>query len=62
MLLTIAIPTYNRAPCLRMLVDALLAQIAEMAPRDGRVEILIADNASNDGTGEYLRRWRRQVS
>ncbi|AJY31108.1 glycosyltransferase like 2 family protein [Burkholderia thailandensis 34] len=55
MLLTIAIPTYNRAPCLRMLVDALLAQIAEMAPRDERVEILIADNASNDGTGEYLR-------
>lgn len=54
MLLTIAIPTHNRVSCLRLLVDSLLAQIAQAERRGDRVAILIADNASTDGTGEYL--------
>lgn len=54
MLLTIAIPTYNRVSCLRLLVDSLLAQIAQAERRGDRVAILIADNASTDGTGKYL--------
>ncbi|MDN7671378.1 glycosyltransferase family 2 protein [Burkholderia oklahomensis] len=54
MLLTIAIPTYNRAPHLRVLVDSLVAQIEALDPRDRRVAILVSDNASTDGTGEYL--------
>ena len=48
-LLTIGIPTYNRAGTLRRAVESALAQDC------GDVEILIADNASSDGTEAYCR-------
>jgi abequosyltransferase len=44
--LTIAIPTYNRASCLRDLLSVLAVQIKD----EPRVELLISDNASPDET------------
>jgi len=50
-LLTIAIPTWNRAPFLAL----TLAQIAKEACDDwGAVELLVSDNASSDGTGQVV--------
>jgi glycosyltransferase involved in cell wall biosynthesis len=55
-LLSISIPTYNRAKCLAR----LLAILQEQAANDPRVEIIVSDNASTDNTREvaedFLRR------
>jgi len=45
-LLTIAIPTYNRAACLRQLLSVL----ADQLKNEERVELIISDNASPDET------------
>ena len=45
-LLTIAIPTYNRAGCLK----ELLSEFADQLKDEPRVEFMIADNASADET------------
>jgi len=45
-LLTIAIPTYNRATCLRELLSGLTDQLKN----ESRVELIISDNASPDET------------
>ena len=45
-LLTIAIPTYNRAACLKDLLSALADQLKD----EPRVELIISDNASPDET------------
>jgi abequosyltransferase len=45
-LLTIAIPTYNRAWCLR----ELLPVIFDQAKDESRIELIISDNASPDET------------
>ena len=45
-LLTMAIPTYNRAGCLRELLSCLAGQVKD----EPRVELLISDNASPDDT------------
>jgi abequosyltransferase len=54
--LTIAVPTYNRAGYLDQLVATLLEQISD----DKRVELIVSDNASPDSTleiiSEYLKR------
>jgi abequosyltransferase len=50
-LLTIAIPTYNRRERLALLLGMLEPQIAELL----QVELLISDNASDDGTEELVR-------
>jgi abequosyltransferase len=46
-LLTIIVPTYNRANCLAMLLDALTVELQGF---EDRVDIVIGDNASTDGT------------
>jgi abequosyltransferase len=46
-LLTIVVPTYNRAHCLRTVLGALTAELAGL---DGRVAIVLGDNASSDDT------------
>jgi abequosyltransferase len=51
-LLTIAIPTYNRAESLRALLDLLGHQINN----DARVELIVSDNASTDATSSLIRR------
>jgi len=45
-LLTLAIPTYNRAACLR----ELLSQLVDQLKNDSRVELMICDNDSPDET------------
>lgn len=55
MLLTVAIPTYNRLSCLVETIDAVIPQLLEInAKEPGLVELLICNNASTDGTTEYL--------
>lgn len=57
-LLSLCVPTYNRAACLRRLLDNLVPQILEL---EQRAEICISDNASSDGTrdvvGDFQRRY-----
>jgi glycosyltransferase involved in cell wall biosynthesis len=48
-LVTIAIPTFNRAALLRACIQAALAQTY------GNIEVLVSDNASLDDTGNVLR-------
>ncbi len=45
---TIAIPTYNRLPFLRQAIDSALSQTYP------NLELIISDNASNDGTAEFV--------
>jgi GT2 family glycosyltransferase len=47
-LVTIAIPTYNRFPLLKKALGSALAQTYP------NIEIVVLDNASTDGTHEYL--------
>lgn len=49
--LTIAIPTFCRERNLAALIDCLAEQIGD---RDD-IKVLVSDNASTDGTGDYLR-------
>ena len=49
-LLTIAIPTYNRAD----LLDELLSELAVQIGGDQRVELLVSDNASEDRTSSVV--------
>lgn len=51
--LTIAIPTYRRLPQLRENLPVLLAAASE-EHLAGRVQVCVSDNASNDGTWEFL--------
>lgn len=53
MLLTIAIPTFNRVSYLSETLDRLIAELP--AQFQGQLEILISDNASTDGTEELCR-------
>lgn len=48
-LLSISIMTYNRFGTLQETVDSILPTIAN----DARVELVVCDNASTDGTAEY---------
>lgn len=49
-LLSIAIPTYNRAPFLAELLEVLMPQLRH----EPRAELLVSDNASTDGTAELI--------
>lgn len=53
-LLSIAIPTYNRVDCLRVVVERLLQELARIPQRESIVELIVVDNASTDGTRDYL--------
>jgi glycosyltransferase involved in cell wall biosynthesis len=55
-LLSICVPTYNRADRLRVMLQALLPQIAE---HSDRVELWISDNASTDETPRVIEEARR---
>ena len=50
-ILSLCIPTYNRKEKLVRLVNGVLANLESAA---GNIEICISDNASTDGTGEFL--------
>lgn len=51
-ILTFAVPTYNRLGCLRLLIERIGPEIAASG---GRIELLVCDNASTDGTPAYVR-------
>ncbi len=53
-LLTIAIPTYNRAADL----DACLARLAVQPGVGGEVELLVSDNCSTDSTPAVVKAWQ----
>jgi abequosyltransferase len=55
-LLTIAIPTYNRAWCLKDLLSVLAGQLKD----EPRVELLISDNASPDETPSLVQDFMAQ--
>jgi glycosyltransferase involved in cell wall biosynthesis len=52
-LLTIAIPTYNRLKWLRLSLEIILQQLDALPA--GIAEVVVSDNCSTDGTTEYLR-------
>jgi abequosyltransferase len=55
-LLTIAIPTYNRAQFLNQCLDALLQQLSDaMKPR---IEFIVSDNCSPDNTADVVAQHR----
>lgn len=60
-LLTIAIPTYNRNKYLRELLPVMLAQVNSLPP-EYVVEVLVIDNASPDNTAELLSEYRRSYN
>lgn len=49
-LLSICIPTYNRVGYISELLPVVLAQVGS-----GEVELVVSNNASTDGTADYLR-------
>lgn len=51
-LLTIAVPTYNRARTLGLCIDSLIASM--VGCEDGACELLVLDNASSDETPRVL--------
>lgn len=53
-LLTIAVPTYNGEKTIRNMLNLLLPQY------DSRIEILISDNCSTDGTPETINEYRKE--
>ena len=55
-LLTIAIPTYNRACSLRELLSSVFDQLAA----EPRVELIISDNASQDETAAVVEEYRQR--
>lgn len=54
-ILSFCIPTYNRVKYLRELIPLLIAELQTVNRMAMQVELLISDNASTDGTEEYLR-------
>lgn len=54
-LLTIAIPTYNRAMHLEILLQSLYCQV------NATIEVLVSDNCSNDNTRSVLNRYARKI-
>ncbi len=58
-LLTVAIPTWNRAKTLNTALSYLLPQIREFSTS---IDIVISDNGSTDNTNEIIHRWVDEFS
>lgn len=54
-LLTIAIPTYNKVACLENLLNNILSQVAEL---EENIEICISDNNSPDNTQKVVAKFK----
>jgi glycosyltransferase involved in cell wall biosynthesis len=61
-LLTIGIPSRNRAGYLRESLGVLVDQVAGLGPRAGRIALHVSDNASTDATGELVRAFQGRCS
>ncbi len=57
-LLSLGIPTYNRAAFLRILLESLVIAIP---PEDGRIEVVVSDNASSDNTEAVFAEFRGRL-
>ena len=57
-MLTIGIPTYNRA---NKLDNAIKAIYEELSSLNQKVELLISDNNSSDNTFEIINKWREKL-
>jgi len=53
-LLTLAIPTFNRLSFLRLLIETAMHQLSSIDMLGDRLELLVCNNASTDGTADYL--------
>lgn len=58
-LLSVCIPTYNRANFLPICLDSIISEFKKTDVRD-RVDIVIADNASTDNTQEVVRSYQKK--
>jgi abequosyltransferase len=58
-LLTIAIPTYNRAAILNEQLGWLAQEISGY---ESECEILVSDNASKDNTQEVIKKWQKNLA
>lgn len=52
--LSVAIPTYNGAKYIREALDSIIAQLDDITEK---IEIVVSDNASTDGTEEIIREY-----
>ncbi len=59
LLLTIAIPTYNREHYIDSQIEWAVRSIAG---RWDKVELIVSDNGSKDGTPEVCERWKQQTN
>ncbi len=54
-MLSLCVPTYNRAGFLRGTLDRVASQVSCLAASSaGTVEVVVSDNASTDGTAEVV--------
>ena len=56
-LLSICIPTFNRRTALNLLLAAIASEVQGV---EHLIELCISDNASSDGTKEFLKEWEPQ--
>ena len=54
-ILSICIPTYNRASCLDKCLEAIVAQ-----EEVNRIEVVVSDNCSSDNTPNIVEKYSRQ--
>lgn len=59
--LSVIIPSYNRRDFLPEAIASVLSQTWPGAARPGALEIIVADDGSTDGSGEYLAEAARQL-
>ena len=55
-ILSICIPTYNRAACLPTLLDSIINQVDKQNP----IEICISDNYSKDNTQQLIEQYKQR--
>jgi len=60
-ILSICIPTYNRAHYLKECLDSIVAQFDDRDARDD-IEVVVSDNASPDNTRELVEKYRKKFS
>src|SRR5438128_1806612 len=60
-LLSICIPTFNRADCLKQCLESIVSQFADPAIKD-KVEVVVSDNASTDNTEAVVKQFLDRFS
>lgn len=58
-LISICIPTYNRADCLKQNLDSIVVQFNDAQIRN-KVEVIVSDNASTDNTAEIVKSYQNR--